>query len=177
MKKIYSTTLLSFSLLVLMVGVSGCGYHFVGGGSLPPHIKTIAIPLFANQTQEQGVEEILTRALINEFITGGKLKLVEASRADARLTGRIVSYTRTATQFNASNQVIQYKLTVGVNMKLEDLINQKILWEAQNLTEDEDFNVSPAISPIELDDRERRAFEQISEDLAARVLALATEGF
>ncbi|MCI0530304.1 MAG: LPS assembly lipoprotein LptE [Nitrospira sp.] len=143
---------------------------------MPEHINTIAVPLFVNKTQERGVEDILTQTVINEFITG-KIKLVESSQADAILTAEIISYTRQATQFDASNQVSQYKLIVGVNMKLEDLINRKVLWEQQNLTEDDDFNVSPDVSPIELDDRERQALERLSEELAGRVLDLATEGF
>ncbi len=172
-KSIFS---LLFYLLILTVSISGCGYHLVGSGSLPAHIKTISIPLFINKTQEQGAEDVLTRAVINEFITG-KVKLVDSSQADARLSGEIVSYVVQPTQFNSNKQVIQYKLTVGVNVKLEDLVNRKVLWEQQNLTEDEDFNVSPDISPIELDDRERRAFERLAEDLAGRILDLATEGF
>lgn len=163
-------------LVVLAAGIFGCGYQLVGRGSLPDHINTIAIPLFVNKTQEQGAEDVLTQAIINEFITG-KTRLVEPSRADAILTGEIISYTRQATQFDANRQVIQYKLTVSVNMKLEDLINREILWEQQNLAEDQDFDVSPGISPIDLDERERRALEQLSEELAGRVLDLVTEGF
>jgi outer membrane lipopolysaccharide assembly protein LptE/RlpB len=157
--------------------LSSCGYHLVGGGNLPPHIETVAIPIFINKTQERGVEDIVTRAVINEFLTGGKIRLTESSRADAKLTGEILSYSLQATQYNTNSQITQYKLTIGANMKLEDLTSRKVLWEQQNLTEDQDFNVSPGISPIELDNRERTALEDLSVELAGRVLDLATEGF
>ena len=36
-------------------------------GSIPPHIKSIAIPLAENQTAEFGMSEAVTDNMVNEF--------------------------------------------------------------------------------------------------------------
>ncbi|MDY0096164.1 MAG: LptE family protein, partial [Candidatus Vecturithrix sp.] len=69
--------------------VAGCGYTLVGQGNLPDHIKTIAIPIFVNKTLQDGVEEIITQQVIEQFVKGGKVRLVSEDNADAILRGTI----------------------------------------------------------------------------------------
>ena len=55
---------LTASLLLLLLS-TGCGYHTAGqAAKLPAGIHTIAIPTFANNTQNYRIEQILTAAVV-----------------------------------------------------------------------------------------------------------------
>ena len=47
--------------------VSGCGYT-ASPALLPPHLKTVAIPVFENGTPEARLEEEITNAVILRFV-------------------------------------------------------------------------------------------------------------
>ena len=71
---------------VLLVPLSaGCGYSL--RGNLPGHLKTVAVPVFANRTREPAVENIITRAVVEAFTTNGRLHVVRPEEADAILEG------------------------------------------------------------------------------------------
>jgi len=60
--------LLSLALGVLTFLLS-CGYQVAGRGDrLPPDIKTIAVPIFVNQSSTFRIEEKLAAAVTREFI-------------------------------------------------------------------------------------------------------------
>jgi outer membrane lipopolysaccharide assembly protein LptE/RlpB len=77
-------------LLLLLVG---CGYQPAGKSSLlPPDIKILAVPSFRNQTHTYHVETGLTSAVIREFNTRTRYRVVQSETdADATLQGTIVS--------------------------------------------------------------------------------------
>jgi outer membrane lipopolysaccharide assembly protein LptE/RlpB len=174
MKRILFVLLTSIALFWL----SGCGYTLVGQGSLPKHIKTIAIPVFENETLEEGIEEVITQAIIDVYVRGGKVRLVSETEADAILRGKIRSYNPDeALTYNDLDEVLSYKLTVTVDIEMQDLTNDEILWQQENLSEDTDFEAGPDFSLAERQDNEEEALEQLAEELAERILALSTEGF
>ena len=51
------------ALLALVLVLAGCGYSL--RGSLPAHIRSVAVPVFANKTQQPAVENFLTRAVVD----------------------------------------------------------------------------------------------------------------
>ena len=56
-------------LVVVAMWAVGCGYHLTGTGTgLPSHIRSIAIPIFANNSTEPEIELSLTEAVRDEFI-------------------------------------------------------------------------------------------------------------
>ena len=54
----------------------GCGYSL--RPSLPGNVKTVHIPTLQNKTQEPGIEDFVTQALIQAVVTSG----VERSSLD-----------------------------------------------------------------------------------------------
>ena len=54
-----------FGLVALGLLAGGCGYSL--RGSLPSHIRTIAIPVFANKTQEPAVESLASIERVAHF--------------------------------------------------------------------------------------------------------------
>jgi len=166
---------------MLLVAMTGCGYTLVGQGNLPDHIKTIAIPVFENTTLEDGIEQTITNAAVQEFVRGGKVKLVSEDKADAILTGKIVLYkNKEGVQYenvDDKTEVKTYKLTVTVNVELKDLVNDIVLWKTEGLSENQDYEGGPEVGATEEKDNEREALSEISKELAGKIRALSTEGF
>jgi outer membrane lipopolysaccharide assembly protein LptE/RlpB len=80
-------------LALTLLFTASCGYHPAGSGTLlPPDVKILAIPSFLNQTHTYHVETGLTSAVIREFNTRTRYRVVQSeAQADAVLRGTIVS--------------------------------------------------------------------------------------
>ena len=170
---------ISYLLLCLtLIGMAGCGYTLVGQGSLPKHIKTVAIPVFENTTLEKGVEDVLTKAVIDVYISGGKVRLVSEGEADALLRGKIRSYNaREAVTYNDSNEVSSYRLTVTLDLELQDLTRNEVFWKTENLSGNVTFDGGPDVDVTTQQGNEEKALKTVAKDLAERIWALSTEGF
>ena len=101
----------------LMMLISSCGYHFTKvGGAVPVTSKTIAIPVFINDTYEPYVDTDVTSAVIEEFLSDGRLKVVGPETADLVLRGRVSNVTLTPQTYD-TNQYVQY-VTVAIEVKI-----------------------------------------------------------
>ena len=107
--------------------LAGCGY--AGKSILPPTIKKVAVPTFANKTLKYGIETHLTQTLIREFLIDGRLTIVSPEKADAVLEGTIRKYFLEPLLYDANNVVIQYRLKIVVDIVFKDVKTNKIIWE------------------------------------------------
>jgi len=130
---------MAYRLLYLVFLTSfGClSYSFTG--SLPSHIKSVAIPLFEDNTAYPGVREDITNRVIDEFIADNTLNVTSESQADLIISGVITSITQRAAILSAGETVDEYQVYVNVKVKCEDIRSNKILWE-KNLSQ---FGVMP----------------------------------
>jgi hypothetical protein len=112
----------AFSSLVLAVLVGGCaGYNL--GPATPAHlrhVKTIAVPTFANTTLTPRIEVLVTGTVIKQLQQDGTFRIAAEDQADAVLKGEIVGVNRSparsvrgnvlaTTEFNLS-LVVRYSL-------------------------------------------------------------------
>jgi TolB-like protein len=97
--------------------------------TLPEHINSIHIPIFTNHTFQYGLEEIITDMVIEEFIKDGRLDVVDKKSAAAELKGDVIFYERVPFSYDREGNVAKYKVTIGVSFKLNDLTNNKLLWQ------------------------------------------------
>ena len=77
-------------------------------GSCPGDTKTIAIPAFINDTAEPYVDVEVTKAVVNEFLTDGRLKVVSAETADLVLKGKVTKFEMIPAAYTADNYVQAY---------------------------------------------------------------------
>ena len=112
---------------VLLLGLlaGGCGYTL--GGNLPPHVKTVAVPVFKNLTQQPAIENVITSAVVNAFANGGRLKVVPLEQADSILEGEIVGYTVDSIAFDSSINAQVFRLRVRLNIQFRDVRNNTML--------------------------------------------------
>jgi len=109
-----------------------CGYYSFTKESLPG-IKTIAIPMFDNQTLEYGISESLTDSLVNAFVSDNTLKVVNEKVADSVLRGKITKYERIAHTYDEDENVEEYKVRIFLEVSFEDKKHKKTIWERKDM--------------------------------------------
>lgn len=170
--------------LAVIVTVPACGYHLSGtGGLVPQGVKTLSVPVFFNATNEPYVDVELTQAVVEEFLTDGRLKVVSLEDAELALRGKITKYEAIPLSYNPQSNVQQYRVRLVVEAALEDLRSKKILWKERGIETDliSDYAVSydPAgkadirLTKISKDAAIKNASKDIAKTLRSRVL----EGF
>jgi hypothetical protein len=129
-----------FIFLAAILLVSSCGYRFTPrGGLVPENAKTLAVPVFLNNTNEPYVDVELTKAVVDEFLTDGRLKIANLDDADLVLRGKVVKFTLTPAAYaapvtNAVDSYVQtYNISFSVDLILEDLKTQKVLLQEKGL--------------------------------------------
>jgi outer membrane lipopolysaccharide assembly protein LptE/RlpB len=160
-------------LALLVLGLAGCGYSF--RGTLPDHIKTVAVPVFTNRTAEPAVETFLTSAVIEAYAKNGRLRVVKPEDADAILDGEVVGYSVQSIAFDNQANVRQYRLVVTMNIRLRDVRRSSILFEQQSLREKADFQVLGAVS--QTIGAEEGAVRSAATEIARSIVSLTIDRF
>ena len=119
---------------------SSCGiYSF--SGSIPPHIKSISIPLFLNETAEFGIAEAVTDEVTNVFLEENILKI--SDQGDSILRGSIKKVEDKPYTYSEMEEVLEYRYSVGISVEWFDVREEKVLitknytnWGAYSLTAD-----------------------------------------
>jgi hypothetical protein len=121
-----------FPLLIVYCSWSivGCTYSFKGG-SVPPHLKTIAIPVVEDQSAygDPTMRDAFTKKLIDQFTNDNTLQLTDRNTADSMLEGVITDVKDAPSVLQGGEQVAQRRITVTVRMTFQDLKLRKKIWE------------------------------------------------
>jgi outer membrane lipopolysaccharide assembly protein LptE/RlpB len=161
----------------LIVATSGCGYALVGTGNfLPPTVKTIQVPSFVNRTTRVELEQRVTQAVAEEFVSRGRLKLVSApADADVILKGSIDSFGINPVAFT-EGRASQYQVVVTAQIALVDHRNEdKVLWKNDRYYFTENYPVN--VNATDAFDQETRAINEIARRFAETLVANLLEGF
>lgn len=165
-----------FVTVALLLLLAGCGYNFPGrGGSLPGDVQKVYLPLFANRTAEPYLETLLSNDLSEVLSRNGNISQEESRpQAEAILEGTVTSYTSKALSYDKNDDVGEYRATIGVEVKLRQVADNKLLWQGTVVMDDEylaadDKNVQ--------EDLERDAMEEISMRIAEEVLSRLLDDF
>ena len=156
---------------VLFWGI-GCSYYSFSG-SLPAHIETVAVPLFGNEEQRvliYGVEEALTDAVIDGFAKDGNLKVVDRTRADSMISGRIVEIREEPFTYTADERAKQWKVRIFVQVAYEDVRKKETRWEEETL---EGWGVYEVVTgdPSERQEGVDAAIQMLAEEILDRTVA------
>ncbi len=121
--------LLVAALLAALVLQSGC-YSF-SGGSVPAHLKTIAIPLADDQSGfgEPGLREQFTTTLTNLFIRDNSLDVTNRTAADAILEVVLLPITDAPAVVQQGEQVSRRRITMSVRATFQDMKLRRKVWE------------------------------------------------
>jgi len=121
---------------------SGCTFYSLAG-SIPPHIKSISIPLVENNTAEYYIAETITDELLSIFTEENILRVENGSDVDSYLYGTITKLDDSPYTFSKSEAVSEYRLTIVMDIEWFDREENKSLikkkytgWGAYGLSGD-----------------------------------------
>ncbi len=168
MKRVRPIRLRLFVGVMTLFFVFGCGYGFRGTvNNLPRDIQSIYIPVFVNETSEPGAEVVFANALIYEFTRSRILRVVPESQAQAYLTGKIKTIAIDPVIYANQTQALERRVTVTLDISCRRSDNQKILWQNQNMSRYEVFQVTN--DPLQTDRNKQAALAKIAQDLSERI--------
>ncbi len=157
--------------------LAACGYRLRGTGMfLPPSIKTMAVPMFKNLTTRFELDVRLTRAVIDEIVARGRVKIdPNAEAADAVLSGEITGFTANPLAFTSGQAAAdRYSIRIDARVILRDRVNQKILFSNPSFIYMEEYEV-PTGSDFE--SVETEAIGKVAEKFARSLVINMLEGF
>ncbi len=165
--------LLSFSISCFLF--SGCGYHLVGtGSSLPPHLKTIFISIFKNTSSQPEIHRELTSAVLESFISDGRLDVVKKNDADLVMDATLIFYQKRNVSFGSQDLVSNIIVEVEVELQVTDQIKNKTLIK-EKLKTQWDYKSTSDIATTE---RARlEALDLGFQDLGRRLVSLLIDQF
>jgi len=163
---------------VAALSLTGCGYGLVGSArSLDPKIHTIEVPAFVNKTTRAELEQRVTQAVADEFVSRGRLRLVTVpSDADAILRGSIDSFGIFPIGFNEQGRATQYQISITAKIELLDhRAEDKVLWKNDQYRFTENYQID--INSTDAFDQETRAINEIAVRFAESLVTNLLEGF
>jgi outer membrane lipopolysaccharide assembly protein LptE/RlpB len=166
------------AVLVAPLAAAGCGYHVAGHASqLPSEWKDIAVPAFKNDTTRYRIEQRFTQAVIREFITRTKYRVVQDTQsADAVLHGEVLSIETSPVLFEATTgQVTTMLVTVHTKVELIDNRTEKPVYKNDDMVFRDEYQISTDVNSFF--EEQDPALERMSRDLASHLVSNVLENF
>jgi len=164
---------LIFGMLVMIPGcLTGCGYRIAGrSNSLPPGIRTIAVPVFMNRTTDYRIEQRFTQAVVRELLARTQYRVAaKPEDADAVLLGEVNSIEGNAEVFDSTTgRATTILITVTLKASLEERASGNVLYKNDNFLFREPYEVS--IDLPTLFQQQGPALDRMARDFAARLVS------
>ncbi len=156
------------TIIIIFFSTLFIGCYSFQGSSLPSHIKSIAVPLFKDQSGfgEPSVREDMTSELINLFIKESNLEIEDKTTANAMLECSIVSVNVNPSVVSPGEQVTSQRVTVNVRVIYTDFVLQKKVWE-RDFSQWGDYEQNSETR----NDGITRAIKKITEDIFTETIS------
>ena len=165
-------------LSLLVLGAGGCGYRTGGhAATLPADVHTLAIPAFINQSKTYRIEQVLTAAVVREFISRTHYRILnqESGDADATLRGTVVSTQLTPVAYDSVTGRAASAIIV-VNMKVSLLDRHgKVLFENPSYSFHDQYQISRDVNSFF--EEESPAVDRLSQHFARTLVSNVLEAF
>ena len=165
-------------LTVVLLGLSGCGYHTLGAAThLPPGIRTLSVPEFASKTEAYHTETVMTNAVIREFAARTRFRVTPNADADADavLRGTILKEAVAPLTYNSSTQESSsFLITIVASVTLTGR-DGRILYENKNYVFRQQYQSTTDL-PTFIQENPA-AIERLSRAFARQLVGDVLEGF
>ncbi len=156
------------AFFILACFLLSCGLYSLSGSSLPANIKTIAVPLFEDQTSEFQIKEKLTDAVITEITRDNSLKIADVNSADLVVYGKIVTIFDQAYTYDENEQVESYRVYITVEIEVKDVKKVTNMWK-ERLRQWGEYSIDPAVDARQ--DGIQIALDKIAEDILNKTVS------
>jgi len=155
----------------MSLALSGCGYRLLDQyPSWPEGVRKVYVATIRNRTTEPGLDKIFTDALTQEFWHWDNVRVVNRDDAQAILSGVIDEYAASQPlSFDRDRTIREYRLTIRLNLRLEDASTGKTLWQESGITAQGDYQFFKD-DLARTRSGENQARQKAAADLAARLL-------
>jgi hypothetical protein len=162
-------------LVLFAIGFAGCGYRFPGSGAFPEGVNRVFVEVLKNKTNESGIENLVTRSLIDEFILREKDSIAsDIEDADSVLRGAVTKINIHTITAAGRDSAAERRVTVSINLKLSSK-DGKVIWVANGLSDNQAYSV---LDDKNLSERNKReAIGLASRRIAERALNRLTDDF
>ena len=136
---------------------------------LPSHLKSIGIPLFENETSEYTLEQAVTDAVVQRFVTDNHLRIVDEKTADCVIKGKITQYRNTVFGISNAELAQEYRVTIGVEVVFKDQVKNREIWRDE-IVKTANYYVQAVPgqqAKTELDGR-KEAIQKIADEILSR---------
>jgi hypothetical protein len=174
----FATYLTCIAVLFGIFAGTGCGYHVAGTSSrLPKDWSSIAIPAFKNDTTRYRIEQRFTEAVIHEFITRTKYRVVQdEAAADGVLHGEILSIETSPVIFNSTTGEVETMLvTIHARVLLVDNQTAKPVYKNDDMVFRDEYQISSDVQSFF--DEQSPALGRMARDFASKLVANVVENF
>jgi hypothetical protein len=173
--------------LLALAGLAACGYALVGHGvTTDPSIKKIGVPLFKDTTGRPGLDQTITRKVIEELLRRGRFDVVQqATGVDALVEGELISYKATPVGFEGTaaqaaaagsqTQASRYAVTVTARVKYAKVGAPEPIWANDSFTFRDEYDVGS--DPSSFFDREGQAVDRLAQSFARSLVSAMLEAF
>lgn len=188
------------TLVTLCLAPAACSYHFgYAQRDLPGGFNKVAIPVFANNTQEVGIESYFTNALRRQFARSQVAHIDDSGNAPVKIIGKIESVRygslgrfegkSTNSQLNENQlpqyavQISEYRVYVVIAIELRRSSDQVVLWSGD--FKDERVYAAPqvgraiinTVNPLYNLSARKEVIEQLAYDMMNSAHDRLTENF
>jgi hypothetical protein len=153
-------------LALLLFAFSGC---YTVKNSIPDHIKSIAVPVFRNESLQSGVEDEVTREVIATFQSSNALPITDAASANALVDGVIKSYENKVSRIDASEMAQEYIVIITANVLVKDRVKNKELWSEEGIRATATYAVVGPTTRTEAEAR-AEAVDQLADIIRSRTV-------
>lgn len=116
-------------MIPMLLLFAACTYSVYSSGY--PHLKTINVVQFNNNTIEYVIEAELFQSLTDQFDKDGRLKLVDQA-PDCQLQGEILDYSNKIYGYTKSD-VEEYEVKILFKIDFVDLTNNEVIMKNESL--------------------------------------------
>ena len=161
-------TIPALGLIATLAG--SCAYS-TSAALLPPHMRTVAVPVFENGTTEYSLPQEITDEVIARFVQDNHLRVVPERSAASVVRGKVVGYKNSVFGFSDQTRAQEYRVSVTVSVVFKDLVKNREVWSDPALAKTANYYVTPVpgdtSAHTELDGR-KEAIQKIADEILAR---------
>jgi hypothetical protein len=171
-------------VLALCLLLPGCGYSLVGRGiAIDPSIKRIGVPLFKDTKGKAGLDQLVTRKVIEELLKRHRFDVVqESTGVDALVEGTITDYRVVPVGFGASGvggttgqtQASRYSISLTVSVRYTKVGQTEPIWENGAYNYSDEYDIGDANTFFE---REDQTLERLTTTFARNLISAMLEAF
>jgi outer membrane lipopolysaccharide assembly protein LptE/RlpB len=166
-----------FSIIIIIIAAlcEACGYRLAEQRGFPGETERLFVNVLENETQETGVENIITEALLNELTLRKTHHLANGlTDADVIMSGVVRHVDIRTVSTRKSTVADERRVIVSIELKLTRS-DGRMTWAAREITDFEEYFVD--FNPEITDANRQKAIRILSKRMAERVVNRFSDDF